>query len=980
VVVVGGVSGDDPHAETALAGTMGTSEGGAVRPSAPLVLPRQLGRFRLERELGRGGMGAVYAARDPELERTVAIKVLRDAGGPDARARLVREARAMAKLAHPNVITVFEAGTADDHDYIAMELVDGETLAARLTRGRQRWRDVLRVFIAAGRGLAAAHAAGLVHRDFKPSNVLCGRDGRVVVTDFGLARRADSMLTPADEGGTLDDLYRTQTGLVLGTPAYMAPEQWTADTVGAASDQFAFCVALWEALAGERPFRGDSREELRKRVLAGDAQVAETRGVPGALRSIVRRGLAAEPARRWPSMAALIAALERRLALRRRVALAAAAGGFSVLGLGAALMFVGRAKANDTNPCPGPYDPNVVWAPARASAIAARHPGAARLIATDIASWRSIREQVCASSGAARAPQIACLDGVLARIAALATDLEHATASSSDGAADILVEPSLCQRTPAPRLLTAIDPPLAAALVALRRRYDGERAPVPQNQEPCASTVATIAELEHPSATTGAMAVEPVLDAVRQLARSSARCDDDAIRVQAAFYMNFMRETGAVERFEEAVRMFPTQVALGHLELMRGEKASDNEAWDEADRHITAAVEHFTSRHAEHALLDAVFARMILLLARGLPADLRTVRELASHYRATTRSLGSSMADRLDHYDAVAQWQLGDVLAADRTLVKPTVNVIHVIAGKQPPRDISGIVVDESNVPIPGAEVTAGTKLISDTAVLSTPLEDIAPGTVTDAAGRFELHGVVGTAAARRGDRRGTGESRIVLHPTTTVAGHVTLADPAIGRIHVVVRGRDYIGVAPVREDGRYELANVPRGALAVEVLPSHVVATNAPAQVTATTDHTTVDLVARRFRPLHILARTPDLQAPQYAMIWVLPRPKPALRSLLFEELLRHGVRLDSEYTIASAQVPAAMATRARADDLYARIDDRPGGEVTLCASAFNMEHVVAMSTDRKRLDRMVLACTTIDATTELAVVELPPLRRVDD
>ncbi|NVB78204.1 MAG: protein kinase [Kofleriaceae bacterium] len=299
----------DELAATATAGSdSGDRETAVVRGPGPAAL----GRFRLERVLGEGGMGVVHAAYDPELERRVALKVLRSHTSSDARARLLREAKAMARLAHPNVVTVHDVGTADGRDYVAMELVDGDNLATWLRDGRRSRAEILDVFVGAGRGLAAAHAAGLVHRDFKPHNVLRSRAGRVQVTDFGLARKSGR------DAGSLDvrpdvpiQVTLTATGSVLGTPAYMAPEQWRGDSVGPAADQFAFCVALWEALAGERPYRGESTDELRAQAERGPATLDAAK-IPRRLRPLLRRGLDPDPDKRWPSMDVVIAALEPR--------------------------------------------------------------------------------------------------------------------------------------------------------------------------------------------------------------------------------------------------------------------------------------------------------------------------------------------------------------------------------------------------------------------------------------------------------------------------------------------------------------------------------------------------------------------------------------------------------------------------------------------------------------------------------------------
>src|SRR5579862_4327593 len=217
-----------------------------------------IGRYVILERLGQGGMGVVYRAYDPELDRRIALKLVRaDSRHHLAlRQRLVREAQAMARVSHANVLTVYDAGTVGDEVFIAMELVDGVTLGRWLRAERRAWRDVIDRFVGAGRGLAAAHAAGLVHRDFKPDNVLVAASGAVRVTDFGLARAARESDPDAAPSPSASPSRLTQTGAVLGTPAYMAPEQVRGEAVDARADQFSFCVALYEALWGETPFSG----------------------------------------------------------------------------------------------------------------------------------------------------------------------------------------------------------------------------------------------------------------------------------------------------------------------------------------------------------------------------------------------------------------------------------------------------------------------------------------------------------------------------------------------------------------------------------------------------------------------------------------------------------------------------------------------------------------------------------------------------
>lgn len=317
-------AGSEGHADApALAGAPQASP--SVRPG------NRLGRYLLLDELGRGGMGVVCAAFDPQLDRRVALKRVRPgapgAGSPrEACARLLSEAQALARLSHPNVITVYDAqlitpdGQIDGDGaggelFVAMELLPGRTLRDLLGAGRpdqHKARALLARFLEAGEGLCAAHAAGLVHGDFKPENALLGEDGRVRVADFGLAREAGEGLR----------------GAVCGTPAYLAPEQWLGQPADARSDQFAFCVALWEALAGARPFSGATRETLLSQITRGPAAEAAGR-LPPRVRRLLLRGLAFEPADRHASLRALLdalAPLSADLGPRRPVSLALAGG------------------------------------------------------------------------------------------------------------------------------------------------------------------------------------------------------------------------------------------------------------------------------------------------------------------------------------------------------------------------------------------------------------------------------------------------------------------------------------------------------------------------------------------------------------------------------------------------------------------------------------------------------------------------------
>jgi tetratricopeptide (TPR) repeat protein len=319
----------------------GTPDGARGTPAGGMQLEaaRWSGRYRVLRELGRGGMGITYVAHDQELDREVAFKLVRpDVGGVEcAQVRLHREAQALARLAHPNIVAVYDVGTHEGRGYIAMELVKGQTLDTQLLARTHAWREVLDIFRQVGAGLQAAHAAGLVHRDVKPSNIMLGDDGRVRLLDFGLAQPghgpagADAAHagTPPERalheeinedigapdgfdgpGGPAPQL--TRTGAMVGTPGYMAPEQIDGHLADARSDQFSFCVSLFEALYGERPFFGTSVRMMRALMYHGVIREVPDRGrVPGWLHAIIARGLSFHPAARWPSMDALLDALVR---------------------------------------------------------------------------------------------------------------------------------------------------------------------------------------------------------------------------------------------------------------------------------------------------------------------------------------------------------------------------------------------------------------------------------------------------------------------------------------------------------------------------------------------------------------------------------------------------------------------------------------------------------------------------------------------
>jgi tetratricopeptide (TPR) repeat protein len=308
-----------------------------------LVRGAQFGRYLILHQVGAGGMGAVYAAHDPVLDRKVALKVLRGrVESAEAEQRLRREAQAMARLNHPNVVTVHDAGTHDNQPYVAMEFVVGQDLEAWLKAGNRGWREIVDVFTDAGKGLAAAHDAGLVHRDFKLSNVMVGDDGRARVTDFGLARAAESgevvgpdspsMTLPLGGSSTIAssplDTPLTEEGFLLGTPSFMAPEQAFEYRANKQSDQYSFCVSLFIALFGRHPL-GDSSTipEYLARLQVGQVEPPPSgHDVPEQIMAAIERGLSRSPDDRFPDMRELLEELRFDPQIQRKRRLLAGLG------------------------------------------------------------------------------------------------------------------------------------------------------------------------------------------------------------------------------------------------------------------------------------------------------------------------------------------------------------------------------------------------------------------------------------------------------------------------------------------------------------------------------------------------------------------------------------------------------------------------------------------------------------------------------
>jgi tetratricopeptide (TPR) repeat protein/tRNA A-37 threonylcarbamoyl transferase component Bud32 len=390
------------------------AETGRKRMATGSVAEQKVGRFEILETLGQGAMGIVYRAVDPDLEREVAIKLRRSASALscDIEERLRREAQSLARLNHPNVVTVHETGEHRGRIYIAMELVDGITLADWLESGPGQG-EIVEVFRQAGEGLSAAHEAGVIHRDFKPANVLVCDGPHAKVMDFGLARLDGELLVWGESAEPAESaLDMSLTGGILGTPAYMAPEQIRGERGSAASDQFAFCVALFEALCGHRPHGGASREELLATMQAIRQEVESAAGLSRRLREVLSRGLALDPAERFASMADLVSALAPApRASRLERWLLGAVGAVVLLSL--AIIFLKPPAASTESSagiCSAEFNLDGIWDDqVRARLQPASNPVVLRQRSGELDRyahrWLEARSQVCAAREAGVSPQ-----------------------------------------------------------------------------------------------------------------------------------------------------------------------------------------------------------------------------------------------------------------------------------------------------------------------------------------------------------------------------------------------------------------------------------------------------------------------------------------------------------------------------------------------------------------------------------------------
>ncbi len=836
-----------------------------------------LGKYKLERVLGKGGMGVVWAAHDPDLERSVALKVLRyENASTELRTRLLREARAMARLKHQNVLTVYEVGSEGERDFIAMELVEGASLDAWLATKPPR-EEIWQALIAAGHGLAAAHRGGLVHRDFKPQNVLRDQNGRVLVTDFGLARGHGSaqaavptdLPTPLGLEVTLDaaaatttpsslDVPLTQTGALLGTPAYMAPEQYLGAPSDPRTDQFAYCVTAWQLLSGERPFRGTTVDDLRRAARAGVANVKAK--LPAAIRGVLARGLDPEAANRWPDMQALLAALERAKSRPRRLVRFGFAIAIAALGVALAVKLSGTPS-----PAPKPEiasamcssSPEVemakAWTPGMRAKWSGGDPGFDR-VADELDGfakrWIEDYRQACA--GDPRSPKtLAKLGCLLGERDQVVDKVELGRTMPANVIHDVdmggvLPRTEACDGdAPVTPPSPPDDPARVARIHALRKQL------IRSSFDPVAQVLAgmpaLIAEAE-------AIGWEPIVAEAHhayaiaaqrapglwELARDQYKIANVIAHRTRHYHLEAETWIGLLESELDAAsdpttdRNFNDLIAqaklaagnagndpvfLARIEHVEGDFAHARGKLDEA---ITKYDEARASELAAHDVASAMrfaISGAETLLQRNAPDDLdRAWQRLEEIERAATAAkLSRDTRARLDEIMVLVAELRGDLPAAHAAVDR---------LGRQKPIEggaaITGHVVDTEGKPVADASVAAWAgEMLGDATRAHLRYGTVSVAS-TDADGKFIVFATPNSGIiAERDERRsrpqlaGTGPT-LVLEPTRTVTGTVA-SDGSLAGVVIMARfkaGRDTVwkvGGRVARDHG-YKLVGMPPG------------------------------------------------------------------------------------------------------------------------------------------------------------------------
>lgn len=684
-------------------------------------LPATIGRHLVISRLGAGGMGVVYAAYDPELDRKLAIKVVtaqarRGEAAAVARARVLREAQAMARVTHPNVVQIFDVGALEGAIYIAMELVDGETLSAWLTAAPRPWREVVEVFVRAGRGLAAAHAAGVIHRDFKPENVLIDREGQVKVADFGLARAVE-LAEDAPEGvepaSSMLSQELTRAAGLTGTPAYMAPELLRGQPASARSDVYAFAVALFEGLYGRRPFAGESLAALLQAILHEEVREPAGVRIPRWLRRALQRGLARDPEARYQDLSALLHDLTAAPIRRRWLLVGAGAAVF------AAMTAIGvMYQASERASICARADARVleIWSPSRRAALAARFAASERSYAASAwegvaaaidgytAAWSAMRRDACEAAQlrgeeplALMDRRVACLDERLLLLGRLLEVIDESDASAVIDEAPRIVGGlrPLARCADAAALLADVAPPedpaVAAAVAAERvvlARAEGysQLSRFIEAARAASAVIERARALDYPPLLVDALIVHGEAlrqgwdPAVRATLHEAYRVAELAgyTRARARAAILLMGLEGESQRFEAAMvwAMIAGALLLNNddpavalaYERQLAKLSFHRGDLDEAERAARGALASgrriFGDQHPEVASMLSNLGAILLVLDRGAEAE-EVLRECVARTEANFGADHPLLANPLQNLSAVYQRSGRLTLAAE---------------------------------------------------------------------------------------------------------------------------------------------------------------------------------------------------------------------------------------------------------------------------------------------------------------------------
>ncbi|HEY5952498.1 MAG TPA: protein kinase, partial [Kofleriaceae bacterium] len=797
----------------------------------------------------------------------------------------------------------------------------------------------------------------------------------------------------------------TQTGSVLGTPAYMAPEQWSGDSVGPAADQFAFCVALWEALTGDRPFKGATLEALQADVRRGPSQLDDSK-LPRRLRAPLKRGLETDPARRWPNMDALIAAITR--ADRSRGVLLMIGSSAVVASAIAYAVFATDDKQRAAAPgCEVPVlEASAVWSPSIANQVRDKTSSEVmRRFDSIISSWQAARSVACGLDTPMRARRITCLDGVIVRFDAVRKASIRGPKPSLDEISSQLIDPGVCNVDEPPRLPTQLG---ASVVTALALAYQ----PDPQatfddkaeaealkqaGDDRCAQAFAHLARVQNDDST-------KAHDAADEASQLADQCGDDRMRADALVSQLAMQVTLFIDPklqkslavAEAAVRKVAQPDLVASLDLVKAVIASATGQWEESLKLTNSAIRGFGDQRP-FARLDAVLTKARALRSRRQPGDLKAARAELAHWRADAERSGHPRF--LANYDALdvdLQWQLGDVDGANARYPELLARIERTRKKLPDGKPLSGTVVDAAGKPVADALVAAGSAVLADSVSIGY-VENYGGVRVgkTDAQGRFQLDHVPATAVivAQHGDQRSIVRTakegdRLVLQPTATITGKVAGPNPNQLNVFVVSGDRDksamYQLQAPVAPDGSFTIHGAPIGRLRLGAAQYGAGMGQAIAMqdlVVGPKGVTNLEVKRADQRKLRVVVRS-AAQAPlSGAQVFVAAGSVSIKTARELETLLRSpGIAVELASPLLAGEPPPELG-KLLPGDTVATFANAPLGAASACAIGISGDFSDPAFREKfqRHVDDLEVRCVPVASDAKAVTVEVPPMKRLD-